>query len=311
MKKFYGFIIAAAIVAVSCGGNKTAPAGHDDSDSTAVLDSTNMETAPKSLDTASCKSEKSDMYCEVKAAVEWPKGDDSVSASIRWDLLKEMDRCMAFEGEGRKIAMYRKSPLDMKQATEYYVSNAFKQLRAQSEKDHKMRVETEREFSAREGRKFEAPDVNQYSKTLEIKKVTETDRYSVYGMQLYCYYGGAHGSTVGMQYTYSRANGKRFSQFLKSGVVNALQPLMRQGLIKYFMGQDADVNQSTLADFLQIDGDVIPLPSAPLYPSADGIVFTYGQYEIAPYAAGRPSFSIPYGKIKPYLTKEAIALLGL
>lgn len=36
-----------------------------------------------------------------------------------------------------------------------------------------------------------------------------------------------------------------------------------------------------------------------------GLMMTYGAYEIAPYAAGMPSFTIPYAELKPYLTKNS------
>lgn len=35
------------------------------------------------------------------------------------------------------------------------------------------------------------------------------------------------------------------------------------------------------------------------------------QYEIATYAFGLPTFTIPYEKIKPYLNEIGMALLGL
>ena len=60
---------------------------------------------------------------------------------------------------------------------------------------------------------------------------------------------------------------------------------------------------------LFIDDRFIPLPSWPLYPSGDGLAFIYQQYEIASYADGMPSFTIPYADIEPYMTPEAKALL--
>ena len=51
--------------------------------------------------------------------------------------------------------------------------------------------------------------------------------------------------------------------------------------------------------------DDIPLPeAAPLF-TKDGVKLTYGQYEIAPYAAGMPSFVAPYAEIAPYLSRAA------
>ena len=66
-----------------------------------------------------------------------------------------------------------------------------------------------------------------------------------------------------------------------------------------------------LNDFLLLDGDLIPLPSWQPFPSKDGLVFTYQQYEIAPYAAGMPAFTIPYEDIAPYVLVEVRPILGL
>ena len=43
----------------------------------------------------------------------------------------------------------------------------------------------------------------------------------------------------------------------------------------------------------------------------EGVVFDYGAYEIGPYALGLPSVTLPYEKVKQYLTPEAKELLGL
>ena len=60
-----------------------------------------------------------------------------------------------------------------------------------------------------------------------------------------------------------------------------------------------------------LDGDLIPLPTWQPFPSKDGLVFTYQQYEIAPYAAGMPAFTIPYEDIAPYVLVEVRPILGL
>ena len=40
-----------------------------------------------------------------------------------------------------------------------------------------------------------------------------------------------------------------------------------------------------------------------------GVVFTYGAYEIGPYAMGMPEVCLPYSKVKQYMTPQAKALL--
>lgn len=41
----------------------------------------------------------------------------------------------------------------------------------------------------------------------------------------------------------------------------------------------------------------------------DGVIFCYGAYEIGAYALGLPSVTLPYDKVKPYLTPEVQKLL--
>ena len=59
-----------------------------------------------------------------------------------------------------------------------------------------------------------------------------------------------------------------------------------------------------------IDGDIIPLPSWNPYPDGKGgLVFTYQQYEIASYAEGMPSFTIPVKEVVAFLSEDARRLL--
>ena len=60
---------------------------------------------------------------------------------------------------------------------------------------------------------------------------------------------------------------------------------------------------------LQIEGEIIPLPANQPYLTPKGVAIEYKQYEIACYAAGMPSFVIPYDKARPFMTPEAKALL--
>ena len=50
-------------------------------------------------------------------------------------------------------------------------------------------------------------------------------------------------------------------------------------------------------------------PVADPYMTEQGVHFLYQPYEIAPYAAGMPAFTISYEDIKPYLTIGALKLI--
>ena len=80
----------------------------------------------------------------------------------------------------------------------------------------------------------------------------------------------------------------------------------------YFNEVEQDVNSDeNLKEMLIGVDDVnrIPLPAAAPYFTKEGLCFCYQQYEIAPYAAGMINFTIPYGKIRSFLTSEAQELI--
>ena len=85
--------------------------------------------------------------------------------------------------------------------------------------------------------------------------------------------------------------------------------LLIAGMLRYYKEADVEMTQDELLDNLMIEDRTIPLPVWEPYPTAEGLVFTYQQYEIASYAEGMPSFTVPYEEIQPYLTEEFRQLL--
>ena len=68
--------------------------------------------------------------------------------------------------------------------------------------------------------------------------------------------------------------------------------------------------EEEMRERLQIEGDLIPLPAWTPYPTAEGLCFVYQQYEIASYADGMPSFTLPVDDVQAWLTPEARAILN-
>ena len=90
----------------------------------------------------------------------------------------------------------------------------------------------------------------------------------------------------------------------------AMQPLLTKGLISYFADAGEQIAEGDLRGYLTLsDEDIIPLPVWQPYPTKDGLVFTYQQYEVAPYAAGMPSFVLPYAEVEQFLTEDAAKML--
>ena len=72
-----------------------------------------------------------------------------------------------------------------------------------------------------------------------------------------------------------------------------LRPLIVEGLCQYFK-----VGKERLGKFLyESDLDKLPLPENSPALTKKGVVFQYQLYEIACFAAGLPSVTIPYDKL--------------
>ena len=71
-----------------------------------------------------------------------------------------------------------------------------------------------------------------------------------------------------------------------------------------FCGGFEDGTYYSLTELTSVDDiNNIPRPQFAPYLTPRGMVFTYQQYEIAAYAAGLPSFIVPYEKISSFLKK--------
>ena len=74
--------------------------------------------------------------------------------------------------------------------------------------------------------------------------------------------------------------------------------MLKHGLMEYFEVK----NETDLEACLQgVEMYDIPMPACGVSYGPNGMDFVYQQYEVACYAAGLPSFTIPYDKLKPCL----------
>lgn len=134
-----------------------------------------------------------------------------------------------------------------------------------------------------------------------------TDKLVTFGAATYAYIGGAHGASTYFGQTFSLADGSRLGwNMIDSAKMAELRNVIRQALIdQYFKVKDSE----ELKNCILIDPDTLPMPVANPVCETKGMVFTYQQYEIAPYAAGMPSVVIPYAVIRPLLTSAADELV--
>lgn len=145
---------------------------------------------------------------------------------------------------------------------------------------------------------------------VKVKKQEETPAYLTYGISHEAYLGGAHGSYCYAETTISKRTCRPLAQTVDTTKVMQMQPLLRKGIISYLTDcgiADADTNCKDYL-FLPDDGH-FPLPVNAPSPTKDGMAFVYQQYEIASYAVGLVSFTIPYADIMPYLCEEMKSLL--
>ena len=99
--------------------------------------------------------------------------------------------------------------------------------------------------------------------------------------------------------TFLREDGSQFSRdcFIS---YNALNRFIIPGLKKFF-----DVSSdSELEECLLVKLDDLEMPETEPWIENDEAVFTYAQYEIAPYSAGRPQFRVSLEELYPYLTSQ-------
>ena len=258
------------------------------------------------IETETIQFSDSTAHAYVTVMSELPAAVSGKDGEIRETLIGVMDRQMSAIAPGEDGRLFPAYPGDRTKTDElftYYRQQVMHVVDSLSRRDAEDRLQyienpTEYDFPA-------------WGYEFNLEKTADTDRYVVFCSHNYLYMGGAHGGITGEgDLTFSKKTGQLIDSFLKPDCVTDLQPLLKKGLISYYSEFGGDpMTEKTLMEQLQIEGEEIPLPAWAPFPSEDGLTFTYQQYEIACYADGMPSFTIPYEEIKPFLSKEAEKLL--
>lgn len=136
-----------------------------------------------------------------------------------------------------------------------------------------------------------------------ITKVYETSTLVSYEMQGYDYNcGAAHGMPYCNGVTFSKSDCKDLSNSLLKRNAH-FSFLLKEALKKYFeVKSDNELSEILFESNLR----KIEAPSNSPWVVEGGIMFQYGAYEIAPFAAGMPEALISVKDLTPYLTPEAI-----
>ena len=299
--------IAMAAALTACG-HRASTDNTAEADSLSI-DSTHVAVASvDTLRTDSIGKEYTDSTAHVYVSADWPvDGEKALVASIRKYICEEL--AIDVTTDERHHVNYTD---DGKQLVSETASKQFKNLSA-------MWYDAKKEG-------YGGDMTNDF--LLRTWKLEETDTYVTYMRTSEGYTGGAHGYFLAAGTTFRKSDGKTFGYAMeynrateKHDIINQtmfkkssspqLHKIIKEGTKSYF--KDCEVVVTTdelLAENLQVeDVNRIPLPSNPPYFTKDGLCFIYQQYEIACYAVGLVSFTVPYAKIRPLLTEEAAALI--
>lgn len=231
---------------------------------------------------------KKDKSGEYKIVVDFPTGGNPILVNaIREYISESLGISYAGEMENNMQGSYSGDLGDGQKMIDYYFDLKYKEFKnAHDEMAEHMQGDTPT-----------------FASETEIHYLYETDKFVTYEMKKYEDMGGAHGGTFISGMTFRKSDGRRveWDLFTKS-----MQDVIKKGLKKYF-----EVNtDEELENSLSLENTyLLPLPATPPVFTKEGVLFTYQQYEIAAYAAGLPSFIVPYNEAKSLMNTTGNNLL--
>ena len=231
---------------------------------------------------------KKDKSGEYKIIVDFPtSGNPILVNAIREYISESLGISYAGELENNMQGSYDGDLSNGQKMIDYYFDLKYKEFK----KAHDLMAENM------------TGDVPTFASETEIHFLYETDQFVTYEMKKYEDMGGAHGGTFISGMTFRKSDGRRveWDLFTKS-----MQDVIKKGLKKYF-----EVNtDEELENSLSLENTyMLPLPATPPVFTKEGVLFTYQQYEIAAYAAGLPSFIVPYDEAKSLMNTTGKNLL--
>lgn len=231
---------------------------------------------------------KKDKSGEYKIVVDFPtSGNPILVNAIREYISESLGISYAGEMENNMQGSYSGDLGDGQKMIDYYFDLKYKEFKnAHDEMAEHMQG-----------------DAPTFASETEIHYLYETDKFVTYEMKKYEDMGGAHGGTFISGMTFRKSDGRRveWDLFTKS-----MQDVIKKGLKKYFeVHTDEEMEK-----FLSLENTyLLPLPATPPVFTKEGVLFTYQQYEIAAYAAGLPSFIVPYDEAKSLMNTTGKNLL--
>ncbi|EKV56381.1 DUF3298 and DUF4163 domain-containing protein [Brachyspira hampsonii] len=133
-------------------------------------------------------------------------------------------------------------------------------------------------------------DLSQYGINYLSEKFISINKF------IYSYTGGAHGNYATIYSVYSLENGNKLKI---EDLISDLKNENLLNLIKYKLLKIEGRDENSYFDLNELS-----LENNNFYIAQNGLVFTWGIYEIGPYAMGDTKVLIPSEEIKPYLKDE-------
>lgn len=141
----------------------------------------------------------------------------------------------------------------------------------------------------------ENEDMMKWSSENEIKLETSHPKFITYKVETYDFTGGAHGNGLFRHFCYDAATGDlvTWKKVFKGSSAAQMTAMVKRELKR----------QAELDSF-----DDFHLPEFVAF-GEKGLYVEYDHYEIACYAAGAPSCTLPYSSIKAHLTDYGLSLV--
>ena len=191
---------------------------------------------------------------------------------------------------------YTGDPADGQAMADFYVSSVKQEMQRNWEE---MRAESDNDTDSEWWDMFMMP-----SEQTDVFELTWQDDTFITYDNTYYYYGSgaAHGIGATIGTSFFRKDGSTVTwSDLKDTDTEAFQALLRKGLCTYFEIE----NEEELEELLLLGEDEnlyhLPRPTAKPCIREGGVEFIYYNYEIAPYAAGTPTFIVPIASVRPFL----------
>jgi len=144
--------------------------------------------------------------------------------------------------------------------------------------------------------------------TLCLKSYVKNNRFVTYQQFTHGYYGGAHGYYTERLISYDHVHGQEvdYKYLFKDGNMKDIVDLLKEEAKKspnYKIWEPNIDEYACVKDENDKPTGLLRLPQPGL--SDEGVVFSFQPYEISCFAAGAFHFTIPYDKLRPYMTVAA------